>query len=103
MAERLVVGSVWSNREALKNAALDYARKEAFEFKTKFADARRWTIVCRGKNSRDGTDCSWRLHAAVPKEKKGYTLRNIKETHICDGILTDKKEINAQLHMLIKL
>jgi hypothetical protein len=71
----LIVGSVWEKFESLKCACMNYVNKEEFETRTKFKDARRYTLVCKEKSGTEKTDCLWRLHASVPKGCHRFTLK----------------------------
>ena len=63
----------------------------SFEFNTKYCDARRYAITCKGK-SPDDTPCPWRLNAYVPTHSVSYVVTRFddKNSHTCSGLFHGK-------------
>lgn len=84
----LSLHSAWNNVEKLKEACHLYALETSFEFRTKYCDARRYSIVCKGKSINNDEPCPWRLNANVRRHTASYVVTHMdeKEVHTCSGL-----------------
>ena len=88
----LFLRSEWNDIEKLKAACHLYAHQTFFDFHTKYCDARRYAITCKGTSAEDNSPCPWRLNAYISTQSASYVVTRMdeKETHTCSGVLEGK-------------
>ena len=88
----LSLHSTWNDIEKLKAACHLYTLQKSFEFTTKYCDARRYAITCKGKSIEDASPCPWRLNAYVSAQSVSYIVTRMdeNEVHSCSGFFDGK-------------
>ena len=97
----LSLRSTWNDIEKLKTACHLYTLQQSFEFTTKYCDARRYAITCKGKSIEDASPCPWRLNAYVSAQSVSYIVTHMDENEIYSyNGLFDEKHPQAPAHFL---